>query len=563
MTAGINLGEAVAAGTIQTPLVAMAASIARVYFQFVGTFFKFEDTGPSSLCKYLIEREQTRWFKEILNGPAKDFGIRGSLKVEGMRDPDDLLTCKSFHKNMFEHTLRVSQQLLEGRFEMLHIEKDKLKKVSVQSRDSLAYAKFFGIQALQHIALNTHLCKEGARALSLILGVTLLNYVGVFSEPGLVNILLQGLTIKLVQWLSEGVVERYQTFRADRGAVSYTQDTKSAVQALLLLRELTKRGFLPEGCPFIAERIKALDPDREISLPKLVVEVFESEKMLLALREEPEYQAMQEAKAYKNVAKKLAPVAFAKLLGLGVKAMLSGSPLWPILPAKGFAELLCPTKLPKLISPLNGLEKAKDKKLQEKSKTILEEMGSNASAPEVYFGGAPAALGENILILPHGFEGETPEQDFTLRHEMAHVKNKDALARTITSIFATIFVHGVYSIFAGDETSYSDMFIKGLLVMAVQFIAVTLVAQRQEARADQTAVSTASDRKRVARGGAQFFRNLKGSNQAMLDRARKESRESEIVTSLAITSSGEGRDDLEHPSLQSRIDAMESMALEN
>lgn len=517
------------------------------------------------------ESRYTHEFKNYLRDGAQKLGIQGPVNIEEIRDPDVFASVDS-HRYSFNHFININRGLLQDARDCFPCGPDgEGKKVAEYITRSDACAKFFGIQALQHIALNTVLYKEAAHVFSLILGATLLNSMGVFTEPGMVNVLLQGLTIKLFQYISEGLVEKYQTFRSDAATVSYTQDRKGAVEALLLLKKIRDSfnlGSLPQGFISIEERIEALDPNHEISLPDFSSDESPSRDLSnRTICKDPEQRELESFKDYINdlkacmrLAKARAPFVRFKLLEYGVKLVVSGSSLWPILPARDFAQALFPTYLPSFINPLNGLEKAKDEKVKEKAGAILQEMGSTIPAPEVFVGSGPAAIGNSVLLVPNGFEGETPEEDFILRHEMAHVKNNDGLTKVITSLFAMIFVHSVYSVFTGDQTSYNDIFVKGILVLAVQFVVGTFVSQKLEARADETAVNTAPNREKVAQSGAQVFRNMRDKNQRMVREAEKAPRETELEVKMQITSEGDLRTDFEHPTLGSRISTLEAMA---
>lgn len=512
------------------------------------------------------ESRHTKWFKSYLYDAARDLGIQKGVKVEEINDPDDITVVDS-HRYSSEHTVKVHGILYRDSNEVLIYGPDgktKAPKRFLSMSDQSAI--FFGIQALQHISLNTNLYKKAAQVCSLILGVTFLNSVGVFSESGIVNTLLQGLTIKLFQCISEGVVERYQTFRADEATASYTQDKKGAVQALLILKRLREDlnlGSFPQGFVSIDERIEALDPNHEISLPDLThCESSSVDLSKATVPLDPQIQKMKEFKAYVSLGTKVTPSLIMKF-GMAVAA--SGSPLWPIPLALKVLPAFFPTSIPAALSPVSSLEKVETSKVKDKATAILQDMGSTAPVPQVYVGGEPATIGDlygtgqSALIVPSNFEGETPEEDFVLRHEMAHLVNRDNLIKAMTVLFATVFVHATYSLFEGDETSYSDMMIKGVLVMAVQFIAMLFVSRAIEARADRTAVVTASNPKRVAQGGVQFMKGQQEKNRKNREDMIKGSEESKILAEHTISSEGENRLDWEHPSLQSRVDQMKSM----
>ncbi|MCB1110087.1 MAG: M48 family metalloprotease [Chlamydiia bacterium] len=555
-----------------TPSQSVISGFSRLYFKYLGECMgSLRRCSPQNTYSHVMgmmfQAPSTKSLQRDLRKAGEALGVKGSIEFQELQGPDCITSVNS-HAFSPEHLVGIHGIILRDPRE-LHLfgSDDRIRAPKNYLAESSACGRFFGIQALAHISLNTVLFKEAAHIATLIIGVFLMDSLGLFAEPGMVNTLLQGLTVRLCQYITEGLVDRYQTLQADQKTVSYTKDRKAAVEALYCLKQLRKDmnlGSMPQGFLSIEERIEALDPNHEIDPPDFSSyehpskgKVPTEEQML----KDPEIQELHEVIAHSEIARDLAP-AFLKTVS---RVLISGSPLWMTPLMINAAQSLYPTSLPRFLNPYSDLTPAATSEIQERAISISREMGSSAPPPEVLVGGSPATLGaplltgKSVLVVPEGFTGESPQEDFTLRHEMAHLKNQDSLTKLFTACVGAILVHAFYPSVVEDEGGFSDIILKGLLVVTLQFGLLLITSRFLESRADRVAVQTSPSPQKTAQGGIAYFQGLKGQQQEVRKQSEKGSRATQIKGQLLISPTGENRLDWEHPPLQSRIEELKKL----
>ncbi len=175
-------------------------------------------------------------------------------------------------------------------------------------------------------------------------------------------------------------------------------------------------------------------------------------------------------------------------------------------------------------------------------------LGGGASGSNDYSKGAL------LVISPHLFAANPHAALFFGKHEAAHIKYNDPVCtyavQTITILAALIILHLVLEIPQPDGVATNN-----LLAMIFGAAITALHSQHFEARADDTAITLSSVPELL--GASHFFKALLEYN--------KQTRETgSIWKKMMISSTGENRLDIWHPSTQSRLNRVEkALTLKN
>ncbi len=147
--------------------------------------------------------------------------------------------------------------------------------------------------------------------------------------------------------------------------------------------------------------------------------------------------------------------------------------------------------------------------------------------------------------------------EFVIAHELAHIKNNDAIRFGVCSLAGIITTAAICLLFPASATQfsnpllrlvlYSPAFVVGLTVIAVTY---PLFSQWIEKRADLLAVSFCSEAAQKA-----AIEQFEKDRQAYIE--IKNSPKSSLWQKLLITPDGECRDDLFHPPIKTRINYLQ------
>lgn len=163
-----------------------------------------------------------------------------------------------------------------------------------------------------------------------------------------------------------------------------------------------------------------------------------------------------------------------------------------------------------------------------------------------------AAIGTNyflkgqavVALEPGIYDLDRDASTFALKHEFGHIKHNDSIIGRLIS--------GVAQLAAAVYTIAKMKFFPGLIITYLVHKIVLVARKRwQEIRADNFAIQHSSDEELL--GGRRFFKALQQYNLSL--RVSDEDK-------LWFSSTGEYRWDINHPSLQSRIEKIERVLRE-
>ena len=141
-----------------------------------------------------------------------------------------------------------------------------------------------------------------------------------------------------------------------------------------------------------------------------------------------------------------------------------------------------------------------------------------------------------ITIVPGFLEADREAFKWVLRHELAHIKNSDALKVPVAAATGSLLALSFVPITSGLSLA--------LLSFLGAFACSNLYAHHGECRADELANKNASIDE--LKGGIRFLKALRNFNLFCKNHVPG--------ADLMIDEKGDNRIDLSHPSLQSRID---------
>lgn len=481
---------------------------------------------------------------------------------------------------------------------------DPKKAELLQLVQNPAYPVFLGTQVLAHMQMNTKLLLN---AIEIVLMFSVMcifhGLASTFNiQPGnAAFIMIKGLVSLWIANLIGVFCHRFLTYKADRRAVEVTEDRASAVATLRQLQKVEERpslgililNFLTFSktakrllsTPSLDSRIQALDPQGKytsstgLEIPaEQAVEPSEEQKL--------KYQIEQHKITLKIpliikelFTKRNLGILKDKLLSLIYPAYLQlmtgfsmRNEFWILICSTLFLFALITHLFPYSIERAKSLLPSNYKSSLSSTqinhvRAIGREMGvtKNIEVLEGEFEAKGVAFGPGsaLIFIPKNLDIANEEHTACLRHEIAHILSNDSLTGALLYPLMMSTLNRALDQAGYPCSTLIQKFIQGNLINLATFIAVNSFKRYRESMADAHSVDFApvnqqeSQRKALAK----HFRNRARNHLRFLEESKTEPVAARLLHHIALTSEGNYRFDLDHPTLTDRAEALEARSM--
>ncbi|MGH2612587.1 MAG: M48 family metalloprotease, partial [Rhabdochlamydiaceae bacterium] len=206
------------------------------------------------------------------------------------------------------------------------------------------------------------------------------------------------------------------------------------------------------------------------------------------------------------------------------------------------------------VNSWESLQLKTDEKAQEMSisKPVTVRLWDNPAVPLCSLG-AHIGPGSAIILKDRNSRLSWDEEDFMLRHELAHIYHNDSFLLMVIYLGALLFVSYILDLIVGSPENAPSQIMKGMVTSTLVSCLYSLGSRYIEKRADRTAVlRSLQNPEGTARGGVEAFEKARSQNKLVRGNG-------EGLIGKLISKEGENWQDLNHPSLQSRIDQLKSL----